>query len=156
MKVGYITSSEKQTKHRMALFNPTNTPEIPHAGICGEVMLTLFWNNRGSLVEQYLEGATVTIATYFAILIKYLKPAIRLKCRGLFGSGVLLQNNNTWLHTAHATDVFIKDTSFECFFHPPHSPDLSPFGYHIVGPIKNATGGKNFRSKEEVQEAVHE
>jgi len=46
--------------------------------------------------------------------------------------------------------------SFECLQHPPYSPDLAPSDFHIVGPLKEAMGGKSFRSDEEVQQAVHE
>jgi hypothetical protein len=39
--------------------------------------------------------------------------------------------------------------------HPPYSPDLAPSDYHVSGPLKEAMGGKEFRSDEEVQQAVH-
>jgi hypothetical protein len=44
---------------------------------------------------------------------------------------------------------------FKCLPHPPYSPDLAHSDYHIIGPFKEATGGKIFCSAE-VQEAVHE
>jgi predicted amidophosphoribosyltransferase len=54
-----------------------------------------------------------------------------------------LQQSKTCLH-------------FECLPHPPYSPDLAPSDYHRFGPLKEAMGGKKFRSDEEVQQAVHE
>jgi hypothetical protein len=46
--------------------------------------------------------------------------------------------------------------SFECLPHPPYSPDLSLSDIHVFGLLKEAMGGKSFRSDEEVQQVVHE
>jgi hypothetical protein len=35
-------------------------------------------------------------------------------------------------------------------------PDLVPSDFHVFGPLKEAMGGKLFRSDEEAQQAVHE
>jgi len=35
-------------------------------------------------------------------------------------------------------------------------PDLTPSDFHIFGPLKEAMGGRSFRSDEEVQQAVLE
>ncbi|KDR21341.1 hypothetical protein L798_03974, partial [Zootermopsis nevadensis] len=50
----------------------------------------------------------------------------------------------------------IQDLHFECLPHPPYSLDLAPSDYHMFGPLKEAMGGKKFRSDEEIQQAVHE
>jgi hypothetical protein len=48
----------------------------------------------------------------------------------LLSSGVLLQHDNAWLHTAHATANKITDLCFECPPQPAYSLDLalSDFG----------------------------
>jgi hypothetical protein len=46
--------------------------------------------------------------------------------------------------------------SFECLPHPPYSPDLAPSDFYVFGLLKQAMGGKYFRSDEEVQQAVQE
>jgi len=56
----------------------------------------------------------------------------------------------------HSTVATIQDLSFECLPHPPYSPDLAPSDLYIFGPLKEAMGGKSFRSDEEVQQGVHE
>jgi len=45
--------------------------------------------------------------------------------------------------------------SFKCLPHPLYSLDLAPSDFHIFGPLKEAMGGKSFRSDKEVQPAVH-
>jgi len=119
-------------------------------------MLTLFWDERGLIFEHYMpRGNTVTSATY-ADLKNRLHPAIKSKQHGLLSTGVLLQHYNAWPHTARSTVATIQDLSFECLPHPPYSPDLTPSDFHVFGPLKEAMGGKSFRSDEEVQQALQE
>ena len=101
-------------------------------------------------------GNTVNSATYAYLLKNHLRPVIKPKRRGLLSTGVLLQHDNAWPHTAHSTVATIQDLSFECLSHPPYSPNLAPSDFHVFGPLKEAMGGKSFRSDEEVQQAVHQ
>ena len=100
-------------------------------------------------------GNTLTSATY-AYLKNHLRPAIKSKRRGRLSTDVLLQHYNARPHIARSTVATIQDMSFECLPHPPYSPDLAPSDFHVFGPLKEAMGGKSFRSDEEVQQAVHE
>jgi histone-lysine N-methyltransferase SETMAR len=68
----------------------------------------------------------------------------------------LLQYDSARPHTAHSTVATIQDLSFEHLPHPLYSPDLTPSDFHVFGPLKQAMGGKSFRSDEEVQQAVHD
>jgi histone-lysine N-methyltransferase SETMAR len=123
----------------------------------GKVMLTLFWDERGVILEHYMpRGNTVTRATYTELLRNHLRPAIKSKRRGLLSKGVLLQHDNARPHTAHATTETIEALHFQCLPHPPYSPDLAPSDFHLFGRLKEALGGKTFRSDEEVQQVVHE
>jgi hypothetical protein len=120
-------------------------------------MLTVFWDERGVILEYYMpSGNTVTSATYADRLKNHLLPAIKSKRRGRLSTGVLLQHDNARPHTAHSTVATIQDLSFECLPHLPYSPDLAPSDFHVFGPLKQAMAGKAFRSDEEVQQAVHE
>ena len=120
-------------------------------------MLTLFWDEKGVILEHYTpRGTTVTSASYSDYLQNHLWPAIKSKRHGLLLSGVLLQHENAKPHTARTTVATITDLHFECLPHPPYSPDLAPSDLHMFGPLKEAMGGKKFRSDEEVRHAVHE
>ena len=122
----------------------------------GKVMLTLFWDEQEVILEHYmLRGNAVTSATYADLLKNHLCPAIKSKQRGLLSTGVLLQHDNARPHTAHSTVATIQDLSFEFLPHPLYPPDLTPSDFHIFGPLKEAMGGKSFRSNEEVQQGVH-
>jgi len=123
----------------------------------GKVMLTLFLDKRGVILEHYMpRGNTVTSAMYADLLKNHLHPAIKSKRHGLLSTGVLLQHDNARPHTACSAVAKIQDLSFECLPHPPSSPDLAPNDFHVSGPLKEAMGGKSFRSDDEVQQAVLE
>jgi histone-lysine N-methyltransferase SETMAR len=120
-------------------------------------MVTLFWDERGVILEHYMpRGNTVTSVTYADHLKNHLLPPIKFKPRGLLSTGVLLQHDNPRPRTARSTVATIQDLSLECLPHPPYSPDFAPSDFHVFGPLKEAMGGKSFRSEEEVQPAVHE
>ena len=119
-------------------------------------MLTLFWDERGVILEHYMpRGNTVNSATYADLLKNHLRPAIKSKRRGLLCTGVLLQHDNARPHTVRSAVAAIQDLSFERLPHPPYSPDLAPSDLHVLGPLKEAMGGKYFRYDDEVQQAVH-
>ena len=101
-------------------------------------------------------GNTVTSATYADLLKNHLRPAIKSKRREHLSTGVLLQDDRARPHTARSTVATIQDLSFTCLPHLPYSPDLVPSDFHVLGLLKQAMGGKSFRSDEEVQQTVHE
>jgi histone-lysine N-methyltransferase SETMAR len=112
-------------------------------------MLTLFWDERGVILEHYMpRGNTVNSATYADLLKNHLCPEIKSKQSGIMSTGVLLQHDNTRPHTANSTVATIQDLSLEYLPHPSYSPDLAPSNFHVFGLLKEAMGGKSFRSNE--------
>jgi hypothetical protein len=56
-----------------------------------KVMLTLFWDHSGPLVEHYMsKGTAVTNTSYCSLFRNHLRAAIRSKHHGLLSTGVLL------------------------------------------------------------------
>jgi len=156
----WVHYHQSETKKASKEWRHTSSPEpkkFHTQPSAGKIMLTLFWDERGVILEHYVpRGYTVTCAMYADFLKNHLRPAIKSKRRGLLSTGVLLQHDNAGPHTAHSTVATIQDLSFECLPHPPYSLDLVPTDFHVFGPLKEAMGGKSFRSDEEVQQAVHE
>jgi len=99
-------------------------------------------------------GNPVTSTTYADLLKNHLRPAIKSKRRGRLSTGVLLQHDNARCHTARLIVATIQDCPLSVP-HSPYSPDLAPSDFRVFGPLKEAMGGKSFRSDEEVQQAVH-
>ena len=154
MKHGSATTSRKPRKRaRNGAIPPhQNRKKIRTQPSAGKVMLSLFWDQRGVILEHYMpRGNTVTSATYADLLKNHLCPANKSKRRGRLSTGVLLQHGNPRPHTAHSTVATIQDLSFKCLPHPLYSPYLAPSDFHVFGPLKEAMGSKSFRSDKEVQ-----
>ena len=108
-------------------------------------MLTVFWDSQGPILETYQErGTTVTSATYYDVLQRELKPAIRSKRRGKLSKEILLSHDNAPppTHTAAHTLENLKQLKREAMEHPAYSPDLAPSDFHLFEPLKNALRGR--------------
>ena len=115
-------------------------------------MLTIFWDSKGPILEDFLEeGSTINSARYCYLLANLLKPAIRIKHRGLLSNKVLLHHDNARPHVAKATIETVNKLGFEVLEHPAYSPDLAPSDYHFFPPLKDALRGRKFS----FNEAVH-
>jgi len=69
--------------------------EIQDELSAGKLMLTVFWDSQGPILETYQEcGTTVTSAMYCDMLQRELKPAIRSKRRGKLSKEILLLHDN--------------------------------------------------------------
>ena len=61
----------------------------------GKVMLTVFWDSKGPILEDYLEkGRMINSARYSDLLANNLKPAVRTKCQGPLSKKVLLLHDD--------------------------------------------------------------
>ena len=72
----------------------------------GKLMLTVFWDSQGPLLETYQErGTTVISATYCDMLQRELKPAIRSKRRGKLPKEILLLHDNARPHIGNPQTI---------------------------------------------------
>ena len=79
----------------------------------GKLMLTVFWDSQGPILETYQErGTTVTSATYCDMIQRELKPAIHSKRRGKLSKEILLLHDNARPHTAAHTLETLKQLTF--------------------------------------------
>jgi len=92
----------------------------------GKVILLLFWDMNGSMLEHYHEhGTAVTAALYTEMLKSRLKQPLRDKDGGLLSIGVLLLHDNTLPHFMAATIEAIRQLKFELLLRPPAQSGLS-------------------------------
>ena len=156
--VHYHEPETKKSSKEWAPYLLTKTEKIPHTTICGKGYAdSLLGCTRGNVIsEHYMPRGNTTTSAKYADLKNHLCPAIKSKWRGLLSTGVLLQHDNAWPHTDCWTVATIQYLTFECLPHLPYSPDLAPSDFHIFGPLKEAMGGKSFRSDKGVQQAVLE
>jgi hypothetical protein len=116
MKPGSTTTSRKKRARKGAIPPHQHQKKIRTQPSAGKVMLTLFWDKRGVIFEHYMpRGNPVTSTTYTDLLKNHLRPAINSKRRGLLSTGILLQCDKAWSHTAHSTVATIQDCPLSVF-----------------------------------------
>jgi hypothetical protein len=67
---------------------------------------------------------------------------------------VVLLQNNARPHTAALTQLKLEQLGWKTLEHPPYSPDLSPFDFHVFGPLKEALEGERFNDDAGVEAYV--
>ena len=93
---------------------------------------------------------------YYANLLDQLRNAIYEKCRGKPSKGVLLQQDNTRVHTCKVAMDAVKQNGYELIPHPAYSPDLAPNNFFLLPSLKKDIHGCHFQSDQEVVTAVEE
>ena len=63
---------------------------------------------------------------YYANLLLKLCDSIKAKRRGDLRRGVLLQQDNSAVHTGQIVMRSVRNYGFELLPHPPYSPDIDP------------------------------
>lgn len=92
-----------------------------------KVMLPVFWDSRGPLLEHYQErGSTVNSACYSTMLCDKLKPAIQSNVNNSCPKGGVFLHDNARPHSAtHVANTF-QELKSEVLEHPLYSPYLAP------------------------------
>jgi len=91
------------------------------------------------------EQRIINAAYYMKSLKDRLKPALCSKRRGRSVKSVCLHRDNARPHTAALTTVTWG------LPHSAYSRGLAPSDFYLVGPLKEALGGKTFRADNEVK-----
>jgi len=120
----------------------------------GEVMATVFWEEKGLLLLEFMPQKTTITGQTYANTITALREAIKEKSRGKLSAGVLLLHDNAPLHMSAKSQAAIRQCEFQQLYHPHYSPDLAPSDYFLFQVMKIFLRGKRLSSDEEVKEAV--
>ena len=119
----------------------------------GKVMVTVFWNNVGVILVDFMsKGAPIT--DVYIDTLKKLKARIRRVRPSLEMSKVLLQHDNARPHTSLKTSEVISSFGWTTISHPPYLPDLAPSDFHLFGPLEESLRARHFSSDEKVKIAV--
>lgn len=116
----------------------------------GKVMLTIFWDEHGVLLTDYLTRGETIDGSYYASLIERLRTTLLAKRRGRIDHEVLLLHDNAPVHKSNAVQAAIRRVNFIELNHPSYSPDIAPSDYHLFKRLKTFLRGKTFRSDDEV------
>jgi len=92
----------------------------------GKVLASIFWDQDGILLIDYLPKGQTINAAYYSSLLVQLKDILKEKCHRKVTKGVLFLHNNAPTHRALATQKKLAYLGFRCLGHSPYSPDLAP------------------------------
>ena len=116
----------------------------------GKVLASIFWDQDGILVIDYLpKGQTINVEYYSSLLVQ-LKDILKEKRHGKFTKGVLILHENALAHRVLATQKKLVYLGFQCLDHPPYSPNLALSDYHLFPGLKKQSKGRHFSSDAEV------
>jgi len=92
----------------------------------GKVLASIFRDEDGILVIDYIPKDHTINAEYYLYLLVQLKDILNEKRPGKFTKGVLFLHDYAPTHRALGTHKELSCLVFHCFDHSPYSPDLAP------------------------------
>jgi len=116
----------------------------------GKFLASIFWDQDGILLIDYLPKDQTTNAEYYSSLLVQLKDILNEKRRGNVTKAVLFLHDNALAHRTLATQKKLAYLGFQCLDHPPYSPDLAPSDYHLFPELKKTIERSSFFSVAEV------
>ena len=120
----------------------------------GKVLVSIFWDQDGILLIDYLPKGQTINAEYYSSLLVQLKDILKEKCQGKVTKGISFLHDNTLAHRTLATPKKLAYLGFQCLDHPPYSLDLAPLEYHLFPGLKKQLKGRHFSSDMEVTAAA--
>ena len=112
-------------------------PKIPSAKIRWKFLVSIFWGQDGLFLIDYVPKGQTVITEYYSSLMVQLNEILKEKRRGKFTKVVLFLHDNAPAHRALETQKKLAYLGFQCTDHPPFSPDLAPWVYHLFPGLKN-------------------
>jgi len=127
--------------------------KVPHSTIGWKVMATIFWDNKGVLVD-YLSQKTTMTGPYYGEVLTNLRQAVKEKRMGMLTRGSLLLHDNAPAHMSRFAQAIIKDIGFEQLSRPPYSPDLTPSDFYLFRHLKQHLRGTRFFDDDELWQPI--
>ena len=116
----------------------------------GKVLASIFWDQEGILLIDYLPKGQTINAEYYSFLSVQMKDILKEKRRGKFTKGVLFLHDNAPAHRALASQKKLAYLGFHFLDHPPYSPNLAPLDYDLFPGLKKQLQCRHFSSDAEV------
>ena len=120
----------------------------------GKIMMTVFWDENGVLLLDFLPHEETATGIYYSHLITKFLAAIEEKRRGKLTRGVLLLHDDAPIHKSNVVQRTDSKSQFEELNHPPYSPDLAPCDYFLFSHLKKDLRGRRFESDDELMSTV--
>lgn len=157
----YITVDETWIHHYTPESQQQSKEWVPEGGSrpkrpktqqsAGKVLATVFWDEHGIVLIDYLETGKTITGEYYATLLDKLAEEIKKKRPHLAKKKVLLHHDNAPAHRSMKAMAKLNELGFELLQHPPYSPDLAPCDYFLFTNLKKWLSGMKFTTNEEVE-----
>ena len=136
-----MSTYEPESKRQSMEWRHVNSPSkknfktLPSAG---KVTCTVFWDRKGVILLDFLQpGQPINSDRYIATLTKLKARISRVRPEK---KTIFLCNRITpGPHTSLKTVEHIVNLGWTVVPHPPCSPDLAPYDFHLLGPMKDRT-----------------
>lgn len=92
----------------------------------GKVLATVFWDDHGIIMIDYLEKGKTITGEYYSSLLNRLNDVIKKKRPHLAKKKVLFHQDNAPAHKSMKAMAKFNELGYELLPHPPYSPDLAP------------------------------
>jgi len=139
MNETWLYNCEPETKQQSMEWRHSDSPRPKKIRVqksAGKVLASIFWDQDGLLLIDYLPNGQTINAEYYSSLLVQLKVILKEKLRGKVTKGVLFLHDNVPAHRAVAIRKKLAYLGFQCLYHPPYSPDLTPSDYHLFPGLK--------------------
>ena len=130
----WLCHYDLETKQRRRSVSP-RPKKNPSAKIRCKTSRFDLWDQDDILLIDYLPKGQTNAEYYLSMLVQ-LKDILWEKRRGNQTNGVLFLHENAPPHRSIATQKRLSYLGFQCFHHPPRSPDLAPSDYHLFRGLK--------------------
>jgi len=128
---------------------PCPPKKIRMQKLAWKFLASVFWDQDGILLIDYLSKGQTTNAEYYSSLLVQLKDILKEK-RPAKITKVILFLHNAAAHPALVTQKKLVYQGFQCLDHPPFSPDVTPSDYLQFAGLKKQLKGRHFLSDVEV------
>ena len=107
----------------------------------GKVMTTVFWDEKGLLLLEFMSQKTTIIGQTYVNTITALREAIKKKRRWKFSADMPLLYDNAPVHMSAKSQAAIRQCGFQQLNHPPYSPDPSSLGLFSIPSYEKISSG---------------
>jgi len=128
MDESWLYHYDSETKQQSMEWRHSGSPRPQKIRVqksAGKFLASIFWDQDGILLIDYLPKGRTINAEYYSSLLVQIKDILKEKCSGKVTKVVLFLHDNAPFHRALATRKKLAYLGFQCLDHTPYSSDLA-------------------------------
>jgi len=121
-----------------------------------KVMVIFAYDSAGIILTQAVpQHRTVTGQYYADFLEHHLRCVLRKKRQHFLSENTpIILHNNARPHVADVVNQLLARWQWEMLYHPPYSPNISPFDFDLIRKVKEPLRGRCFKTIPDIIDAV--